>query len=178
MKKINGKWKKQEWHDALMDEIDAEIPRVSPTYYNEEEEDLYWVSWGVSRVLKSGALGLLLLCHYYNNMVCNSNIIWTAKIIFRSVLMWHATMNAIILIQWLINTKLLNFINTQTFKGNRFKNTSDNCEELRIIMIFNDFQWFCHMCHATMKGEMLQWTKKYESLKHNLNTEKNLKGIA
>ena len=41
MKKINGKRKKQEWHDALMDEIDAEIPRVSPTYYNEEEEDLY-----------------------------------------------------------------------------------------------------------------------------------------
>ena len=117
-------------------------------------------------------LGLLLLCHSY----IISNIIWTGKIIFRSVLKWHATVNAIILIQWLITTKLLNFINTQTFQGNRFKNTSDNCEELRITMIFNDFQWFCPMCHATMKGEMLQWTKKYESLNHNLNTEKNTEG--
>ena len=37
---------------------------------------------------------------------------------------------------------------------------------------------YLFMCHATMSGGMLQWTKKYESLKHNLNTEKNLKGIA
>ena len=34
------------------------------------------------------------------------------------------------------------------------------------------------MCHATMSGGMLQRTKKYKSLKHNSNTEKNLKGFA
>ena len=83
------------------------------------------------------------------------------------ITMWHATMNVTCYNDWQIQ----NFETSskhRNFKGNRFKNSSDNCDESRIIMIFYGFatcvtpQWevTCYNRQKNTKLWNIIWTQK------------------